>query len=127
MIAVPSDKSTSGTYRIENARLVGREYNLRLSYTVEFDLNLLAGPEDWQALDEAEQRSPVLHSEPTDWDLIHHEVDAVREIYEDDPEAGEIVDWVDEPSAPSESTFWDDSKHFSDRYSEPGTEQEGER
>jgi len=104
--------SEDSTHRIENARLVGREYNVRLSYTVEFDLNLLAGPEDWQAVEEAKLLSPVRNSEPTDWDLVHHEVESVRDIFEDDPEACEIVDWVDEPSAPSEETFWDDSRHF---------------
>lgn len=104
--------SGDGTHRIENARLIGREYSVRLSYTVEFDLNLLAGPEDWQAVEEAKLLSPVQNSEPTDWDLVHHEVESLRDIFEDDPEACEIVDWVDEPSAPSEETFWDDSRHF---------------
>lgn len=110
------EHSSAGTYRIEDARLVGREYNLTLSYTVDYDLNLLAGTEDWQALDEAKLRSPVLNTEPTDWDLVHHEVEATREIYEDDPEACDIVDWVDEPSAPSADTYWDDSRHFDERY-----------
>jgi hypothetical protein len=106
------DTPERGDEQIENPRLVGREYNLRLAYTVEFDLNLLAGPEDWQAIEEAKTLSPVRTSEPTDWDLIHHEINSVRDIYEDDPEACEIVDWVDEPSAPSSETFWNDSLHF---------------
>jgi len=43
--------------------------------------------------------------------VIHSDVEKLRDIYADDVEAGQI-DHIDGPTAPSEGTFWDDSRHF---------------
>lgn len=97
---------------IDPDRLFGREYSVTLHYTVEYNLDVLAGPEEWQAIERAEDLAPVLHSKPTDWDLVHKDVEATRNIYGDDPDAPKAADWIDEPNIPSEETYWDDSRHF---------------
>jgi len=55
----------------------------------------------------------VFSDTPSDeYMTVHAEVLESEPIYEDDPEACDVVDWIDAPSAPSEETFWDDSRHF---------------
>ena len=97
---------------VERDRLYGREYELTLHYQVEYKLSVIAGPEEWQAFERAKDLAPVLYSDPTEWDLVHKEVNDVRNIYGDDPDAPKAADWLDEPNVPSEDTYWDDSVHF---------------
>jgi len=95
------------------AELVGREYDVTLAYTVEYRLSVTAGPTDDAAIQEADLLAK--HGAgvaPFDRDLVHTEVDATRPIYADDPEAFEVADWIDAPSAPSEDTYYDDTRHF---------------
>lgn len=97
------------------ARLVGREYEVRLCYSVEHRLSVKAGVEEEDAIMWAEEKA--LHGDVDtlfDRDLVHTEVEATREIFEDDPDAFEAVDWIDGPTSPSEETYWDDSRHFGD-------------
>lgn len=95
------------------ARLVGHEYEVTLAYTVEYTMTVLAGPYQDDAIEEAELlRAFGEDVEPTDRDLVHTDVTPVQDIFEDDPQAHEIAEWVDAPSAPSEDTYWDDTRHF---------------
>ncbi len=94
------------------ARLVGREYQVRLCYTVEYDFTVTAPPEESSAIEEAELLRFANDVDPSDRDLVHTEVEAIGDIWEDDPEAHEVADWIDAPSAPSENTYYDDSRHF---------------
>lgn len=94
------------------ARLIGHEYNVTLHYTVEYQLSVKAGPVDQNAVEEAELLRMANDVEPVDRDLVHSDVETVSDIFEDDPDAHEVADWIDAPSAPSENTFWDDSRHF---------------
>lgn len=98
---------------VDPDRLAGREYEVKLSYTVDYHVTVTAGPEEWQAAEEAELvASPAGSVDPTDWDLIHKDVTEVRNIWMDDPEAPKAADWLEEPHVPSEETYWDDSLHF---------------
>jgi len=94
-------------------RLMGRRYEVKLSYTVDYRLSVIAGPEDWQAVDEAKVvANPTGCVGASDWDLVNKDVEAVEDIWMDDPRAPEAAGWLDEPHLPSEETFWDDSRHF---------------
>jgi hypothetical protein len=98
---------------VDPDRLAGREYDVTLSYVVEFRLSEIAGPEEWQAIESArEVATPAGCVDPVDWDLIHKEAGPVRNIWMDDPEAPKAAGWLDEPHVPSEETYWDDSRHF---------------
>lgn len=101
------------TERFDPDRLAGREYDVKLSYTVEFRLSEIAGPEKWQAIESASEVAyPGGPVDPTDWELIHKEAEPVRDIWMDDPEAPKAAGWLEEPHVPSEDTYWDDSRHF---------------
>jgi len=92
---------------------MGRKYEVKLSYTVDYRLTVIAGPEDWQAVDEAKVvANPAGCVDASDWDLVNKDVEAVEDIWMDDPRAPEAAGWLDEPHLPSEETFWDDSRHF---------------
>lgn len=94
-------------------RLAGREFEVTLSYTVEFSTTAIAGPEDWQAIERAEEIAfPGGPVDPSDWDLVFEDVNAVRDIWMDDPDAPKAAGWLEEPHVPSEETYWDDSRHF---------------
>lgn len=97
------------------AQLVGREYEVKLAFTVEHRLTVKSGVEEDQAIRHAEELA-LFGVDDTlfDRDLIHSEVEAVRDIFEDDPDAFEAADWVDGPTAPSEETYFDDTRHFDD-------------
>lgn len=97
------------------AGLVGREYEVRLAFTVEHRLTVKAGVEEQDAIRRAKESA--LHGDKQtlfDRDLVHSEVEATRDIFEDDPDAFEAADWVDAPTAPSEQTYYDDTRHFED-------------
>lgn len=109
------DDRPSGALSQELApdRLMGRRYEVKLSYTVDYRLSVIAGPEDWQAVDEAKVvANPTGCVDASDWDLVNKDVEAVEDIWMDDPRAPEAAGWLDEPHLPSEETFWDDSRHF---------------
>lgn len=109
-----SDTESTSEHRIENAHLVGREYNVKLAFTVEYEFPVIAGLVESDAVTEAEllaQHSDLEKTEPKDRDLVHSDIEKLRPIYEDDVEAGQL-DFYDAPTAPSEDTFWDDSQHF---------------
>ena len=99
---------------IDGDRLVGREHTVKLAYIVEYALSVRAGPSEHQAIEEAELRRFAEDVDPSERELVHTDVDPGRPIYADDPEACEVADWIDAPSAPSEETYWDDSRHFED-------------
>lgn len=111
-----TEDTPNNTYQIENARLIGRKYNIRLAYLVEYDLSLLAGPTENQAVEEAKLARLAENVTPTEQDLIHTDVETTEDVFEDDPRAHDIADWIDAPSAPSENTYWDDTRHFDDQY-----------
>lgn len=109
-----SDTQTDNSPRIENARVVGGEYNVKLAFLVEYEFPVIAGHNDSDAVTEAELlalHSDLPKTKITDRDLVHSEVEQLRDIFEDDIEAGQL-DFCEAPTAPSEDTFWDDSKHF---------------
>lgn len=95
-----------------DAQLVGREYQVRLHYSVQYDPTVKAGVEEQQAVEEADLRRFANDLDPTDRDLVHSDVETLRDIFADDPDACDVADWIDAPSAPSEETYWDDSRHF---------------
>lgn len=100
---------------IENARVVGYEWDLRLCFSVEYRLSVVAGVERDDAIRAGEELA--LHGrnqKPLDRDLVHTEVEDKTEVFEDEPEAIVAADWLDHPVAPSEETFFDDSRHFDD-------------
>lgn len=107
-------------YRIEGARVVGKEYDVFLAIMTEYRVRVTAGPVEDDAIEIAEELA--LHGREdtmTDRFLAHTEVEEIRDVFEDDVEAGKI-DWMDEPTSPSEETFWDDSQHFPDHYETTG-------
>jgi hypothetical protein len=100
---------------VDPDRLAGREYEITLSYTVDYHITVTASPEEWQAVEETELvASPAGPVDATDWDLIHEDVTAVCNIWMDDPEAPNAADWLEEPHVPSNETDWDDSPLFGD-------------
>ena len=109
------------------ARLIGKEYSVKLAYTVEYDLTVKAGPNEQDAIEEAELLRFANDLEPSERDLVHTEVEAIGEIFEDDPDAHEVADWIDAPSAPSENTYWDDSRHFGESANSSDTGGEPDR
>lgn len=103
-------------YQIDDARVVGREYQVTLAMLVEYEFPVVAGHEPDSALEVAEDLarfSNLEKTQPVERDTIHTETDVLRDIYEDDVEAGEL-EWMDEPTAPSPDTYWDDTRHFGD-------------
>ena len=86
-------------------------------------MTVKAGVEEQAAVDEADLLR-IANSDitPSDRDLVNSDAEAVRDIFEDEPDACKAADWVEEPSAPSEGTFWDDSRHFENRYVDTGTD-----
>lgn len=49
-----------------------------------------------------------------DYETVFAEVLESEPVYENDPDACDVADWITAPSAPSKNTFWDDSLHFDD-------------
>ncbi len=95
------------------AQLVGKEYQVKLAYTVEYELTVTAAPDEANAIEEADLLANYGRDvDPVERDRVHTEVEELRDIFEDDPEAHEIAEWIDAPSAPSEDTYYDDSRHF---------------
>lgn len=111
---MPSDIPTSAVSQdIDPDRLAGYVYDVKLSYTVEYHVQVTAGPEAWQAIEQAELVSgPGSKDMPSDWDLVHKIVNTERPIWMGDHDAPEAAEWLDEPHVPSEETYWDDSVHF---------------
>jgi len=97
---------------VDPDRLFGREWTVTLHYTVTYQLDIIAGAEEWNAFERATDLAPVKTRDPVDYDLVHKEADVVRNIYGDDPDAPKAADWLDEPHLPSEETYWDDERHF---------------
>ncbi|WP_436348826.1 hypothetical protein [Natronorubrum sp. FCH18a] len=102
-------------YRLENARVVGYEWDVKLAFVTEYEFSLVAGHERENAIEDAQELALYGGKKISERELLHTEADPVRNIFEDDVEAGEIS-WIDEPSAPSDETFWDDSRHFDEQY-----------
>jgi len=101
-------------YRIEGAREVGGEYMVKLAILTEYEFPVVAGHVEDDAIAEAQELalySDLPKTKPADRDVVHSDVEKLRPIYEDDVEAGQL-EYMDEPTAPSEDTFWDDSRHF---------------
>lgn len=109
----PSIESKPVLNGINPDRLAGREYNVTLSYTVEYDVTVAAGPNDEHAITEAKVvANPSGEIKPSDWELIHSDVEVLEDIWMDDVKAPRAAAWLDEPHAPSDETYWDDTKHF---------------
>ncbi|WP_440767545.1 hypothetical protein [Natronorubrum sp. DTA7] len=108
----PSDDSE---YQLENARVVGYEWDMKLAFVTEYEFSLVAGHVRDDAIEDARELALYGNKKISERELLHSEADPVRDIFEDDVEAGEIP-WIDEPSAPSNETFWDDSRHFDAEY-----------
>ncbi|MWG36223.1 hypothetical protein [Halomarina oriensis] len=108
-----SDSFTSSTPLADRVEVVGGEYDVRLVFHTEYVLEgVVAGHYDNDAVEVAETLAlHGRHSNPADRDPVHSEVERTRDVFEDDV-AAERIDWVDGPTAPSESTFWDDTAHF---------------
>jgi hypothetical protein len=108
-----SEQDGQATLHLDGDRLAGREYEVRLSYTVEFVTTVVAGPEEAQAVERASEIAyPGGSVDPTDWDRVHEDVDEVRKVWMDDPDAPKAATWLDEPHVPSERTYWNDQRHF---------------
>ena len=94
-------------------RLAGRRYEVELNYSVTYTLTLVAGPENHDAIESAQEvANPAGSIDPSGWDLIHSDIETIEPIWMDDPEAPKAATWLDEPHAPSSETFWDDTRHF---------------
>lgn len=98
---------------VDPNRLAGREYEVVLSYTVEYRVPIKTGPEEQQAVEKASTiANPAGCVDVNDWELVHTEVETIDDIWMDDPDAPKAAEWLDEPHTPSEETYWDDTKHF---------------
>lgn len=95
-------------------QLAGRRYRVTIAETVEYRLTVLAGTEQQDAVDEAQLRAHHGDETPSDRDLVHSDVEAIEDIWADDPRAEQCSEWIDGPAAPSDETFWDDGRHFSE-------------
>lgn len=117
-----NDKADTGDFSIENARIIGGKYEVFLAFTQEYRLTVDAGVTRKSAIEEATELA--LHGDVPIYDreLLHSEVDQIDEIFEDDVEAGK-VSWLDEPTAPSEETYWDDTEHFPEHAPDPNADQ----
>lgn len=104
--------NTKRRSKVDPDRLFGRVYEVQLNYAVEYRMRVAAGVEQQSAIEEADLRRFADGVDPTDRMLVHTEVEAVEPIYGDDPRACDVADWIDTPNAPSEDTYWDDSRHF---------------
>lgn len=108
-----ANDSGGATLPVDGNRLAGREYEVRLSYTVEFVTTVVAGPEEAQAVERASEIAyPGGSVDPVDWVRVHEDVDEVRKVWMDDADAPKAAPWLDEPHVPSERTYWDDRRHF---------------
>lgn len=109
----PSIESKPVLNGINPDRLAGREYKVTLSYTVEYEVTVTAGPTDEHAVNEAKVvANPSGDITPSDYELIHSDVEVLEDIWMDDVKAPRAAAWLDEPHTPSEHTFWDDTQHF---------------
>jgi len=91
-------------------RVVGYRGTVKLCRVEEYTVDVYF-PETAQAEDAALD-ALVGASESDEWDVVESEVLDAREVYSDDPDAHRAADWLEAPTAPSEETFWDDSRHF---------------
>lgn len=108
----PQDAAVS-SHNLDPNRLAGREYEVELHYTVTYRQRVIAGPTDADAVDEAVLIAfPSGPTDPRDWDLVHSDVESVRDVYMDDIDAPKAAEFIDEPCVPSGDSYWDDTKHF---------------
>jgi hypothetical protein len=99
--------------RFNPNRLAGHRYTVTLDYHVKYIATVIAGPEDYHAVEEARKvATPAGPVEANDWDLVNKDVVAEDNILMDDPKAPKAADWLDEPHVPSENTYFNDSRHF---------------
>lgn len=115
----------SESYQVDDARLVGHEWQVKLAFVTEYEFSLVAGHEREDVVEDATELALFGDQKKSDRFLLHSETEPVRDIYEDDVDAEEIR-WIDGPTAPSENTYWDDRVHFDDRYVDTGSPQDGE-
>lgn len=113
---------------LEPEQEAGYEWDVRLSYTVEVSLSVLAGHERQDAVDVGDMRVSFADIDGVrDWDLVHSKAEAKDTVYADDTRAEEILGWCDGPTVPSSDTFWDDTEHFdAETVSEYATESDGD-
>lgn len=104
--------ATDGGLTTADTQLIGHEYDVTLHYLVEHHFRVKAGPHENDAIEEADLLRSANRPNPADRELVHTETQKINNIYEDDPDAHEVADWIDPPSAPSEETYWDDTRHF---------------
>ncbi|WP_147435214.1 hypothetical protein [Haloarcula sp. Atlit-120R] len=97
---------------LEPEQQAGHKYDVQLSYSVEVSLSVLAGHVEQDAVDEAALRVDFGSLDHvSDWDLVHSDVEPIERVWADDPRAEHILEYGT-PTAPSEDTYWDDSRHF---------------
>lgn len=100
------------TLLADRVEVVGGEYDVRLVFHTEYVLEgVVAGHHDDDAVEEAQILALHGDETPADRDLVHTEVERTRDVFENDVVA-ERIEWIDGPTAPSESTYWDDTVHF---------------
>ena len=110
-----SAETDSALQGVDADRLAGRVWEVSLHYTVEYRQTVIAGPDEYHAVEEAKiSGNPDGATNAFDWELIHKDVEAIEDIWMDDRRAPRAVGWLDEPHVPSEDTYWDDSRHFDD-------------
>ena len=89
---------------------IGERATIRLVRHEEYYVDVLKLPDQDPETAAGEH---VFHDTPSDdYETIMAEVVESEPIYEDDPEACDVADWIEAPSGPSENTYWDDSRHF---------------
>lgn len=97
---------------IKEARNLGSHATVKVCRIEEYIVDVyLPGGE------EVERRANELITPKTpsdEWDVVHSEVLDERAVYSDDPDAHRVASWLDAPTAPSEDTYYDDSRHFGD-------------
>ena len=109
---MPSDASPEHGDGQFGAMQVGERATIKLVRHEEYYVDVLKHPDTNPERAAGEQ---VFSDTPSDeYMTVHAEVLKSEPIYEDDPEACDVSSWIDAPSAPSEQTFWDDSRHFED-------------
>lgn len=113
-----------GAPGLDPDQLVGYEWDIELNFTVQYNVRLVAGIEQDDAVRAAEEVALYGPTAVSDRDLVHTDAEQRRPIYADDWEA-EQVDWVEGPTAPSSDTYWDDRVHFPALDTEPADDGSG--
>jgi len=97
---------------VSDPTTIGEKATIKLVRHEEYYVDVLKKPDESP---EQAAGKHVFHDTPSDEYMdVHAEVLESEPIYEDDPEAFDVVSWIEEPSAPSEHTYWDDTRHFDD-------------